>query len=194
MSSSSHQVVLKLQSNEYSEDILFFRTDWFDLLAIQVTLNSLLQYHSLKASILAFFTVEFAHRYITTGKTIALAIWTFVGKVMSLLSNMLSRFVCHSFPSKEHVSFNFMAAVTVYSDLILEPKKIKFVTVSTFSPSIFHEVVGLDAIILVLWTLSFKPDFSLASFTLIRSSLVPLCFIPLEWYHLHIRGCWYFSQ
>ena len=99
---SLHQVakVLELQlqqspSNEYSE-LIFFRIDWFDLLAVQGTLKSLLQHHSSKASILwhsAFFMVQLSHLYITTGKTIALTIWTFVSKVMSLLFNTLSRFV-----------------------------------------------------------------------------------------------------
>ena len=79
------------------------------------------------------------------------------------------------------------------SAVILEPKKIKFATVSTFSPSICHEVMGPDAMILVFWMLSFKPTFSLSSFTFIKSSLVLLCFLPLEWYHLHFWGCWCFS-
>ena len=82
-------------SNEYS-GLISFRIDWFDLLAVQGTLESLLQHHSLKASILrrsAFFMVQLSHPYMTTGKTIALTRWTFVGKVMSLLFNMLSRFV-----------------------------------------------------------------------------------------------------
>ena len=80
--------------------------------------------------------------------------------------------------------------------MILELKKIKSDTVSTFSPSICCEVMGLDAMILVFWVLIFKPGFSLFSFTLItnKGSLVPLCFLPLEWYHLCIWGCWYFSQ
>ena len=104
-------------SNEYS-GLIFFRMDWLDLLAIQGTLKSLLQHHSSKASILwcsAFFIVQLSHSYMTTGKTIALTKWTFVGKVMSLLFNMLSRFAIAFFP-KEHESFNFMAAVTIYSD------------------------------------------------------------------------------
>ena len=98
---------------EYS-GLISFRMDWLDLLEIQGTLKSLLQHHSSKASILwhsAFFTVQLSHQYMTTGKTIALTRWTFVSKVISLLFNMLS-----SFSSKEQVSFNFMAAVTIYSD------------------------------------------------------------------------------
>ena len=101
-------------SNEYS-GLISFRIDWFDLLAVQRTLKSLLQHHILKTSILqhsAFFMVQLSHPYMTTGKTIALAIQTFVSKVMSLLFNTL----CHSFSSKEQVSFNFMAAVTISND------------------------------------------------------------------------------
>ena len=103
-------------SNEYS-GLISFRIDWFHLLAVQGTLKSLLQHHSLKASVLwhsAFFTVQLSHPYMTTGKTIALTIQTWVGKVMSLLFNMLS--VSHSFSFKEQASFNFMAAVTICSD------------------------------------------------------------------------------
>ena len=104
-------------SNDYSGSISF-RMDWLDLLAVPGTLKSLLQHHSSKASILwhsAFFIVQLSHPYLTTGKTITLTRWTLVGKVMSLLFNMLSRLV-HSFPSKEQASFNFMAAVTIRSD------------------------------------------------------------------------------
>ena len=98
--------------------VFSFRIDWLDLLAVQGTLKSLLQHHSSKASILwhsAFFTVQLSHPYVTTGKTIALTRQTFVGKVMSLLFNMLSRFVMAFFP-KEQASFNFMAAITICSD------------------------------------------------------------------------------
>ena len=119
-------------SNEYS-GLISFRMDWLDLLAVQGTLKSLLQHHSSKASILqdsAFFIVQRSHPYMTTGKTIALTRRMFVGKVMSLFFNMLSRLVI-----KEQASFNFMAAVTICSDL--EAQKIKSFTVSTVSPSIF---------------------------------------------------------
>ena len=133
-------------SNEYS-GLISFRIDWFDLLAVQGTLKSILQHHSSKASVLwcsAFFIVKLSHPYMTTGKTIALIRWIFVGKVMSLLFNMLSRLVIDfSFSSKEQVSFNFMAAV------ILEPPKIKSVTISIVSPSTCHEVIRPDAMILV---------------------------------------------
>ena len=151
-------------SKEYS-GLISFRMDWLDLLAIQGTLKSLLQHHSSKATILrhsSFFMVQLLHLYMTTEKTIALIMWTFVSKVMSLLFNMLSRFVIAFCPRSKHL--NFMAAVTVH--VILEPRKIKFGIVSTFSPSICHEVMGLDAMILVFWMLSFKPVFSLCSFIL----------------------------
>ena len=104
-------------SNEYS-GLISFRIYWFDLLAVQGTLKSLLQHHSSKASILqrsAFLTFQHSHPYTTTAKTIAFIIWTFVGKVMSLLFNTLSRFVI-DFSSKEQVSFNFMAAITDHRD------------------------------------------------------------------------------
>ena len=128
-------------SNEYS-GLIFFTIDWFDRLAIQWTLKSLLQHHSLKASILqhsAFFMVQPSHPYTTTGKTIALTIWTFVGKVKSLLFNMLSRFVIAFLPKSKHLLISWLQSP---SAVILEPKKRKSVTASTFSPSICHEVMG----------------------------------------------------
>ena len=103
--------------NEYS-GLISFRVDWLDLLAVQGTLKSLLQHHSSKASILlrsAFFIVQLSHPYMTTGKTIALTRWSFVGNVMSLLFNMLSRLVI-GFLSRKQAPFNFMAAVTICSD------------------------------------------------------------------------------
>ena len=130
-------------SGEYSGPISF-SIDWFDLLAVQGTLKSLLQHHSSKASILwrsAFFIVQFSHPYMTTGKTIALTRWTFVGKVMSLLFNMLSMLVISS---KEQVSFNCMAVVTICSDFGDQTNKISHCIVS---PDICHEVMGPDAII-----------------------------------------------
>ena len=134
-------------SNEHP-GLISFRMDWLDLLAVQGTLKSLLQRHSSKASILqcsAFFTVQLSHPYMTTGKTIAMTRWTFVGKVMSLLLNMLSRLVITFRPSKCLLISWLQSPSTV----IWEPKKIKSDTVSTVSPSIFHEVMGPDAIILV---------------------------------------------
>ena len=112
-------------SNEYS-GLISFRIDWFDLLAVQGALKSLLQHHNSKASILqysTFFMILLSHPYMTTGKTIALTVCTFVGKGMSLLFNIPSR-LCHSFPSKEQASFNFTAAVTVHGDFGAQEKKI----------------------------------------------------------------------
>ena len=103
--------------------------------------------------------------YMTTGKTIALAICIFVGKVMSQLFNTQSRFVITFLPRSKHLLISGLQSL---SSVILEPKKIKSVTVSTFSPSICHEVMGPDAMILAFWMLSFKPIFSLSSFTLIK--------------------------
>ena len=119
-------------SNEYS-GLISFRINWLDLLAVQGTLKSLLQHHSSKASILwysTFFMVQLSHPYMTTGKTIALTMWTFVGKVMSLLFNMLSRLVIAFLPRGKHLLISWLQSP---SAVILEPKKIKFVTVSTFS-------------------------------------------------------------
>ena len=110
-------------SNEYS-GLIFFRIDWLDLLAVQRTLKSLLQHHSWKASILqrsAFFTVQLLHPYMTTGKTIALTRWTFVGKIMSLLFNMLSRLVIAFLPRSKRLLISWLQSL---SAVILEPKKI----------------------------------------------------------------------
>ena len=123
--------------------------DWLNLLAVQGTLQSLLQHHSSKAYILwhsAFFTVQLSHPYVTTGKIIALTRQTFVGKVTSVLFNMLSRFAIAFLPRSKHLLISWLQSP---SAMILEPKKIKSVTVSTVSPSICHEVMGIDAMILV---------------------------------------------
>ena len=128
-------------SNEYSR-LISFRMDWFDLLAVQGTLMSLLQHHSSKPSILwcsAFFMVQLSHPYMTTGKTIALTRWTFVGKVMSLLFNKLSRFVIAFLPRSKRLLISWLHSP---SAVTLEPKKIKSISVSIFSPSICHEVMG----------------------------------------------------
>ena len=131
----------------YSEHprLISLRMDWLDLLEVQGTLKSLLQHHSSKASILrqsAFLTVQLSHPYMTTGKTIALTKRTFVGKVMSLLLNMLSRLVITFLPRSKRLSISWPQ---LPSAVILEPRKIKSDTVSTVSPSISHEVVGPDA-------------------------------------------------
>ena len=135
-------------SNECS-GLISFRMDWLDLLAVQGTLKSLLQHHISKASVLqcsAFFIVQLSHPYMTTGKTIALTRWTFVGKVMSLLLNMLSRLVMTFLPSSKHLLISWPQSLYT---VILEPPKIKSDTVSTVSPSICHEVMGLETMILV---------------------------------------------
>ena len=125
-------------SNEHP-GLISFRMDWLDLLAVQGTLKSLLQHHSLKASILrcsAFFTVQLSHPYMTTGKTTALTRWPFVGKVMSLLFNMLSRLVIIFLPRSNLLLISWLQSPYA---LILETKIIKSITVSIASPSVFHE-------------------------------------------------------
>ena len=131
-------------SNECS-GLISFRMDWLDLLAVQGTLKNLLRHHSSKASSLrhsAFFIVRLSHPYMTTGETIALTRWTFVGKVMSLLFNMLSRLVITFLPRSKRLLISWLQSL---SAVILEPPKIKSVIVSTVSPSICHEVMGPDA-------------------------------------------------
>ena len=163
-------------SNEHP-GLVSFRMDWLDLLAVQAALKSLLQHHSSKASILclAFFIDQLSHPYMTTGKTVALTRWTFVGKVMSLLFNMLSRLVITFLPRSKHLLISWLQSP---SSVILEPRKIKSTTVSTVSPSIYHEVMGLHAMILVFWMLSFKPTFSLSSFTFIKRLFSSSHFLP----------------
>ena len=135
-------------SNEYS-GLISFKIDCLDLRAVQETLKSLLQHHSSKASILwcsAFFIVQHSHPYMSTGKTIALTRQTFVDKVMSLCFNMLSRLVIAFLPRRKHLLISWLQSP---SAVILEPPKIKSVTISIVSPSICHEVMGPDALILV---------------------------------------------
>ena len=154
-------------SSEYS-GLIAFRIDWFDLCAVPGTLKSLLQHHNLKASILqqsAFSTVQFSGLYMTTWKTIALTVQTFVGKVMPLLFNTLSRFVITFLPRSKRLLISWLQ---LPSAVILELKKRKSVTAMTYSPSICHEVMGLHATILVFLILSFKPAFSLSYFILIN--------------------------
>ena len=144
-----------------------FRIDWLDILAVQGTFKSLLQHHNSKASSLqhsTFVVVQLSHPYMTTGKTIALTRWTFDGKVISLLFNMLSRLVITFLPRSKRLLISWLQSP---SAVILEPKKMKSDTIFTVSPSISHEVTEPDAMILVFWMLSFKPTFSL-SFTFIK--------------------------
>ena len=132
-------------SNEH-QGLISFRMNWLDLLAVQGTLKSLLQHHSSKASVLwlsAFFIVQLSHPYMTTGKTIALTRQTFVGKVMSLLFNMLSKWIIAFLPRSQHLLISWVQSP---SAVILEPKKIRSVTVSHVSPSICHQVMGPDAV------------------------------------------------
>ena len=147
-------------SNEYSR-LISFRIDWFDLLEVQGTLKSLLQHHSSKASVLrcaAFFMIQLSHLYMTIGKIIALPIQIFVGKVMSLLFNTLSRFLIAFLPRSKHLLISWLQSL---STVILQPKKIRSATVSTFSPTICHEVMGQG--VFVLHWLKCNPQLSLAT-------------------------------
>ena len=201
-------------SNEYS-GLISFRMDWLDLVAVQGTLKSLLQHNSSKASILqcsAFFMVQLLHPYMTTGKTIVLTRQTFVGKVMSLLFNMLSRLAITFLPRRKRLFISWLQSPSI---VILKSKKIKSLTVSTVSPSMSHEVMGPDAMIFVFWMLSFKPTFSLSTLTFVKrllsssslsairvvssaylrlliflpAILIPACVLPVQhfsWCTLHI--------
>ena len=158
--------------------MISFRIDWFDLLAVQATLRSLLQHRSSKASILqhsAILMVKLSHPYMTTGKTIALTRWTFVSKVMSLLFNMLSRLVITFLPRSKHLLISWLQSP---SAVILEPQKIKSLTVSIISPSIFHEVMRPDPMILVFRMLSFSQLFHSPLSLSSRGFLVSLHFLP----------------
>ena len=166
-----------LTSSEYP-GLITFRMDWLDLLVVQGIFQSLHQHHSSKASILlhsAFVIVQLSHPYVTTGKNIALTRWTFVEKVMSLLFNMLSKLVTTFLPRSKSLLISWLQSPF---ELILEPPKIKSTAVSIVSPSISHEVMGLDAMILFYecWALSqlFHSPLSLSS----RGSLVLLHFLP----------------
>ena len=135
-------------SNEHP-GLISFRMGWLDLHAVQGTLKSLLQHHSSKASILlhsAFFIVQLSHPYMTTGKTIVLTRWTFVGKVMSLLFNMLSRLVITFLPRSKCLLISWLQSP---STVILEPRKIKSLTVSIVSPSVCHEMTSVS--LKIIW-------------------------------------------
>ena len=164
--------------------------DWLDLLAVHGTLKGLLQHHSSKASILrrsAFFIVQLSHPYMTTGKTIVLTGCTFVDTVMSLLFNMLSRLVITFLPRSKCLLISWLQLPSI---VIFEPKERKSVTASTFTLSICHEMVDLDAVSYVFCMLSFKPVFSLFFYTLIKklfssSSLSAVRVVPSAY---HIGG------
>ena len=144
------QYILLEYSNEYS-GLISFRMNWFDLLAVQGTLKSLLQHHSLKASVLwctTFFMLQLSHPYMTTGKTIASTLWIFVGKPMSLPYKSLSRFEIAFLPRSNSLLISWQQSP---SAVILEPPKIKSVTSSTFPLFICLEVMGLNAMILVFF-------------------------------------------
>ena len=170
------------------------RMDWLDLLAVQGTLKSFLQHHSSKASILwcsAFFIVQLSHPYMTTGKTITLIRQTFVGKVTSLLLNMLSRLAITFLLRSKHLLISWLqwpSAVT------FEPPKIKSDTVSTVSPSISHEVMGPDDLIFIFWMLSFKPNFSLSSFTFIKRPFSSSSLSAIRVVSSAYLSYWYFSR
>ena len=132
-------------SNEYP-GLISFRMDWLDLLAVQGTLKSLLQHHSSKSPTLLHSAFFIVHSHMTTGKTIALTRQTFVGKVMSLLFNMLSRLATTFLPRSRSLLISWLQSP---SAMILEPPKIKSDAVSTVSPSISHEVMGPDSMIIV---------------------------------------------
>ena len=173
-------------SNEFS-GLISFRLDWFDLLAVQGTLKNLLQHHSSKASILwlsAFFIVQLSHPYMTTGKTIALTRWTFVGKVMSLLYIMLSRLVITFLPNSKHVLISWLQSP---SAVILEPPQNKVCHCFCCFPIYLPWSDGTIAMLLVFWMLSCKPTFSLSSFTFIKR-LFSSSLSAIGWCHLHIWG------
>ena len=152
--------------------------DWLDLLGVQETLKSLLQHHSSKASILrrlACLIVQLSHQYMTTDKTIALTRRTFVGKVISLLLNMLCRLVITFLPRSKHLLISWLQSP---SEVILEPRKIKSVIVFIVSTSICHEVVGPDSMILVFSMLSLGPLFHSPLSLSSRGCLVFLHFLP----------------
>ena len=150
-------------SNEHP-GLISFRMDWLQSKGSQES-SPTPQFKSIILQCSASFIVQLSHPYMTTGKTIGLTRQTFVGNVMSLLFNMLSRLVITFLPRSKHLLISWQKSP---SAVILEPRKIKSATVSTVPPSICHEVMGPDAMILVFWMLSFKPTFSLSSFTFIK--------------------------
>ena len=171
-------------SNEYS-GLILFKIDWFDLLAVQETLRSLLQHHSLKASILqhsAFFIVQLSHPYMTAGKTIALTRWTFVSKVMSLLFNTLSRSVIDFLPRSKRLLISWLQSP---SAVILEPKKIVCHCFHCY-PIYLPRSDGTRCQIFVFKMLSLSQHFHPPLSSSSRGSLIPLCFVLLGWCHLYI--------
>ena len=162
-------------SNEYSE-LISFRIDWLDLLEDQGTFKSLLQHHSSKASIFrcsTFFTVQLSHLYMTTGKTIALMRWTFVGKVMSLLFNMLSRLVIAFLPRSKYL---LISCCSHHLQWFWNPKN----KICHCFPSYLSSSDGTVCHALsFFWMLTFKPPFSFSSFTFIKRLFTSSLFLPL---------------
>ena len=136
--------------------------------------------------------VQLSHSLMTTGKTIALTRWTFVGKVMSLLFSMLPRFVIAYLPRSKHLLISSLQSPYA---VILEPKKIKSVTVCILSPSICHEVLEVDAMIFIFWMFCFRPAFSLSSFIFIKSFFgsSSLSFSQQSWFQLEFHPDWHFT-
>ena len=150
------------------------------------------QFESIHSLALSFLMAQLSHPYMTSGKTIALTIWTLICKVISLLFNMLSRFVIVCLPRSKNLLILWLQSL---STVILEPKKIKAALFTLF-PHLFAHLfaMGPHVMIFIFWMLSFKPTFSLSSFTQWRDSLVPFCFLSLEWCHRHIWRYWCFSR
>ena len=163
--------------NEHS-GLISFRMDWLNLLAVQGTLKSLLQYHSSKLSILqcsAFVIVQLSHPYMTTGKTTALTRWTLLTKQCLCFFNMLSGLVIHFLPRSKHLLISWLK---LPSAVILEPPKYKVCHCFCYFPIYLPWSDGARYHDLSLWMLSFKSTFSLSSFTFSRGSLVLLCLMP----------------
>ena len=155
--------------------------DWLDLLAIQGTLKTLLQHQRSKASVLqlsAFFIVQLSHPYMTPGKIIALTMWTFVGKVMSLLFNMLSRFVIAFLPRGKCFLISWLQSL---SAVILESEKIKSVTAPTFAPSICHDLSFLTRVLIQLFHSSLSSRGSLVSLHFSAIVVVSSAYLRLDW-------------
>ena len=173
--------------------LVSFRMDWLDLLAVQGTLKSLLQHHSSKASILqcsVFFIVQFSYPHMTTGKTLAFTRWIFVDEVTFLLCNMLSRLVITFLPRSNCLLISWLQSL---SAVILEPKKRKSVTASTFlllfAMKWCDQIPWSELFECLALSQLFHSPLLLSS----RGFLIPIHFLPLDWYHLHIWG-WYFSR
>ena len=168
--------------------LISYRADRFDLHAVQGTLKSFLQHHSSKPTILwcsAFFRVQLSHPYLTTGKPIALTIWTFVGKVMSLFLNMLFRFVTAFLPRSKHLLISRLQSP---ASVTFGAQENKVCHCFYFSPSICHKVIGLNAMIFIFWMLSLKPAFLPSSFTFINRLFNPssLSAIRVAWSYLKL--------